>query len=252
MLGGGLEGAGPAALPAAEGGRVRGGRAAQPRTSSTATRSSRPATRPAWSSTGSPARSTGTRPCPSPDPAVVEKGLAAIRKSILDVQGVRRDDRPARPGGGQPEGLAPRGLRPVAGEHPQGDPRRRGRRDQDRHRGGLEQVPPRAPRVRPLHRRVRHAHRRGLLRRRQRRRVRLSRRSGSGNSASASSRSTSRNTPRPSGSPTRSARARRSTGPPSEPALVDIGYDGWITAEVGLGDLAEMKDVVRRMDRILG
>ena len=35
-------------------------------------------------------------------------------------------------------------------------------------------------------------------------------------------------------------------------ALVDVGYDGWITAEVGLGDLAEMKDVVRRMDKILG
>jgi L-ribulose-5-phosphate 3-epimerase len=35
-------------------------------------------------------------------------------------------------------------------------------------------------------------------------------------------------------------------------ALTDIGYDGWITAEVGLGDLAAMKDVVERMDKILG
>ncbi len=35
-------------------------------------------------------------------------------------------------------------------------------------------------------------------------------------------------------------------------ALVDVGYKGWITAEVGLGDLDAMKDVVRRMDRILG
>jgi hexulose-6-phosphate isomerase len=35
-------------------------------------------------------------------------------------------------------------------------------------------------------------------------------------------------------------------------ALNDIGYDGWITAEVGLGDLAGMKDVVERMDKILG
>jgi hexulose-6-phosphate isomerase len=35
-------------------------------------------------------------------------------------------------------------------------------------------------------------------------------------------------------------------------ALVDVGYDGWITAEVGFGDLEAMKDVVRRMDKILG
>ncbi len=34
-------------------------------------------------------------------------------------------------------------------------------------------------------------------------------------------------------------------------ALVDIGYEGWITAEVGLGDLATMKDVVRRMNQVL-
>ena len=34
-------------------------------------------------------------------------------------------------------------------------------------------------------------------------------------------------------------------------ALSDCGYDGWITAEVGYGDLLEMKDVVRRMDRLL-
>ncbi len=35
-------------------------------------------------------------------------------------------------------------------------------------------------------------------------------------------------------------------------ALVSVGYRGWITAEVGLGDLDAMKDVVRRMDSILG
>jgi hexulose-6-phosphate isomerase len=34
-------------------------------------------------------------------------------------------------------------------------------------------------------------------------------------------------------------------------ALVDVGYEGWITAEVGLGDLNEMKDVVQRMSRLL-
>ncbi len=34
-------------------------------------------------------------------------------------------------------------------------------------------------------------------------------------------------------------------------ALVDIGYDGWITAEVNYGDLAKMKDVVKRMDKVL-
>ena len=35
-------------------------------------------------------------------------------------------------------------------------------------------------------------------------------------------------------------------------ALVEVGYDGWITAEVGFGDLGAMKDVVARMDKILG
>jgi L-ribulose-5-phosphate 3-epimerase len=35
-------------------------------------------------------------------------------------------------------------------------------------------------------------------------------------------------------------------------ALIDIGYEGWLTAEVPKGDLAAMKDVVRRMDKIFG
>ncbi len=35
-------------------------------------------------------------------------------------------------------------------------------------------------------------------------------------------------------------------------ALLDIDYQGWITAEVGYGDVAHLKDVVQRMDKILG
>ena len=34
-------------------------------------------------------------------------------------------------------------------------------------------------------------------------------------------------------------------------ALVEVGYDGWITAEVGYGDVNKLKDVVRRMDKVL-
>jgi hexulose-6-phosphate isomerase len=34
-------------------------------------------------------------------------------------------------------------------------------------------------------------------------------------------------------------------------ALIDVAYQGWITAEVGMGDLANLEDVVRRMDEIL-
>ena len=34
-------------------------------------------------------------------------------------------------------------------------------------------------------------------------------------------------------------------------ALFDVGYEGWISAEVGFGDLATMKDVVRRMNQVL-
>jgi hexulose-6-phosphate isomerase len=34
-------------------------------------------------------------------------------------------------------------------------------------------------------------------------------------------------------------------------ALTEVGYEGWITAEVPRGDLAEMKDVVRRMTDLL-
>jgi len=33
-------------------------------------------------------------------------------------------------------------------------------------------------------------------------------------------------------------------------ALTDVGYQGWITAEVDFGDLAAMKDVVRRMNSL--
>ncbi len=35
-------------------------------------------------------------------------------------------------------------------------------------------------------------------------------------------------------------------------ALVEVGYDGWVTAEVGKGNLEAMKEVVARMDKILG
>ncbi len=34
-------------------------------------------------------------------------------------------------------------------------------------------------------------------------------------------------------------------------ALADVGYKGWITAEVGLGNLSAMKDVVARMEKLL-
>lgn len=34
-------------------------------------------------------------------------------------------------------------------------------------------------------------------------------------------------------------------------ALHDVGYDGWITAEVGYGDIDHLKDVVARMDKLL-
>lgn len=34
-------------------------------------------------------------------------------------------------------------------------------------------------------------------------------------------------------------------------ALADVGYDGWVTAEVGYGSAAELKEVVRRMDKVL-
>ncbi|MBX6311561.1 MAG: TIM barrel protein [Isosphaeraceae bacterium] len=35
-------------------------------------------------------------------------------------------------------------------------------------------------------------------------------------------------------------------------ALDDVGYQGWITAEVPMGDLDHMKDIVARMNRLLG
>jgi len=34
-------------------------------------------------------------------------------------------------------------------------------------------------------------------------------------------------------------------------ALLEVGYEGWITAEVDLGDLETMKDVVHRMNKLL-
>jgi len=39
--------------------------------------------------------------------------------------------------------------------------------------------------------------------------------------------------------------------PAVKQALSDVGYEGWITAEVGLGDLDAMKDVVARMNKLL-
>ena len=34
-------------------------------------------------------------------------------------------------------------------------------------------------------------------------------------------------------------------------ALHDVGYDGWVTAEVGYGEVDHLKDVVARMDKLL-
>ncbi len=34
-------------------------------------------------------------------------------------------------------------------------------------------------------------------------------------------------------------------------ALRDVGYQGWVTAEVGFGDLTRMKDVIKRMGKLL-
>jgi hexulose-6-phosphate isomerase len=34
-------------------------------------------------------------------------------------------------------------------------------------------------------------------------------------------------------------------------ALIDVGYEGWITAEVGFGNVDAMKDVAKRMDQLL-
>ena len=39
--------------------------------------------------------------------------------------------------------------------------------------------------------------------------------------------------------------------PAVKQALIDVDYEGWITAEVGLGDLDAMKDVVARMNKLL-
>jgi hexulose-6-phosphate isomerase len=35
-------------------------------------------------------------------------------------------------------------------------------------------------------------------------------------------------------------------------ALGEIGYDGWATAEVGSGGEEHLKDVARRMNKVLG
>ena len=40
--------------------------------------------------------------------------------------------------------------------------------------------------------------------------------------------------------------------PEVKKALADVGYAGWITAEVGFGDLKAMTEVVRKMDELLG
>ena len=40
--------------------------------------------------------------------------------------------------------------------------------------------------------------------------------------------------------------------PAVKKALHDVGYEGWVTAEVGYGNLEALKDVVKRMDDLLG
>ncbi len=39
--------------------------------------------------------------------------------------------------------------------------------------------------------------------------------------------------------------------PAVKQALLDVGYEGWISAELGIADLAEAQDVVARMNRLL-
>ena len=114
-------------------------------------------------------------PLSDPDPKVVERGMAAIRQEFLDCKAY----------GGTTVLVVPAVVNKKVSYR---DAYTRSQENirkliphaeagwsQDRHRGGLEQVPPQPRRVRPLHRRVRQPLRRSLLRRRQRRRVRLPR-----------------------------------------------------------------------------
>ena len=66
---------------------------------------------------------------PTPTPRSSRRGLAAIRQEIEDCKAYGGTTVLRRPRRGQQGGLLPRRLHPVAGQHPQADPRRRaGRR----------------------------------------------------------------------------------------------------------------------------
>ena len=112
-------------------------------------------------------------PLSDPDPAVVEEGLAAIRRELDDCKAY----------GGTTVLVVPAVVTKdvsyrQAYERSQANIRKlipdaERARHHPGHRGGLEQVPAQPPGVRPLHRRVRQPLGPGVLRRRQRGRVRL-------------------------------------------------------------------------------
>ena len=214
MLGGVTKGPVLPDLPAPQGGRLRGGRADQPQPARPRRGARRARQDRAWSSTASAAAGTGKSPSPTPTPRSSSAGMAAIRQEFLDCKAYGGTTVLVVPAVVNKKVSYRDAYDALAGEHPQADPLRREGRGQDRHRGGLEQVPAQPRRVRPLHRRVQQPLRSAPTSTSATSSSTATPRSGSASWASGSSRSTSRNTPSPSGSTTSSARAR-STGPPS-------------------------------------
>ena len=250
MLGGRERGLPPGRLPAPEGGGLRGRRAHQPQParSPRGPRGARP------DGAGHPRRQRlaplarhALRPRPPGRRARDGRHPPGIRR----LQGLWRHHRAGRPGRRQQEGRLSRRLQALPGQHPQADPRRReARRSRSpsrrsgtsscsaRSSSPATSTSSRAPGSAPISTWATSS-------------SSATPRSGSASWASGSSRSTSRSTPSRSGSTTAWAKGRRSTGPPSRSALVEVGYEGWITAEVPFGNLDQMKDVVPRMDRLL-
>jgi len=165
------------------------------------------------------------------------------------LQSLRRNYGPRRSGGREQEGLVPRGLHTIAGEHPQADPAGRAGGPENRHRERLEPFSFEPGRVFPyidefatptvgacfdvgnvveygypeewireLAKRILKVHVKEYAKPK-----RFNYKLGEG----------------------------EIDWPAVHQALLDVGYEGWITAEVEFGDLAAMKDVVRRMDQVL-
>ena len=189
---------------------------------------------------------------PTPIPQVVARGMAAIRQEFADCKAYGGTTVLVVPAVVNKKGRLPRRLQAVTEKHPRADPRRpshTGSRSPSK-KSGTSSCSARSSSLAILTNS--RAPGSALTSTWATSSSSATPKNGSESWASESLKFTSRSTAKPKRFDyTLGEKGGEIDWRAVRGALKDVGYDGWITAEVDYGNLEAMKDVVRRMKELL-